>query len=107
MATETPTIEPFALGTNSKSTLTSLPNLCGSLTYMLTNGAGGSYTFLSLNTGADPGQIRVQTNLIPDVGVYPVEFEVYLTLYPLVTHIKIPFQVTINNPCINAVLALP
>jgi hypothetical protein len=105
--TEAPTVQPFALGTNSKSVLTSLPNLCGPLTYLLTNGSTGSYVFLSLITAADPGSINVATNLISDVGTYPVQFEVYLTNYPLVTHVKINFTLTINNPCVNAVLNIP
>jgi hypothetical protein len=91
VAAEPTLVQTFALGTNSKSVLTSLPNLCGTLTYKITE----AYTWSTVTFAADPGSVSIYTPLISNVGVYPAHFEVYLTSYPLVTHISLPFTITI------------
>jgi hypothetical protein len=61
--------------------------LCGPIAYSILEG----YSFVSITSGSDPGEIRVQTNLISALGDHTATFNARLTKYPNVTNVKIVF----------------
>jgi hypothetical protein len=91
------------LGTDSKSVLTAIPSFCGPIAYSIVEG----YSFVSLSSLSNPGTISIQTNKLSDAGVYTATFDALLTTYPTVAHAEIVFTITIIDPCLTTMLALP
>ena len=81
----------------------SIPTYCGPLTYSIVE----AYSFSSLITTGDPGQISIYTILISDVQVYTATFSAKLANYAAVAAATTSFTITIVNPCLGTVLSLP
>ena len=92
--------QTFALGTDSKSTLTAIASLCGPIEYSILQG----FSFATVNAS---GTISVQTSLITDTGVHSATFNAKLTNYPAVANVQVGFTITITNPCLTTTLTLP
>jgi hypothetical protein len=58
-------------------------------------------------SAGNPGVITVQTNSLSDVGTYTATLDVKLTNYSTVAHFKASFSITIGDPCLTTMLALP
>ena len=95
--------QTFALGTNSKAVQLTDPTLCGPIEYSITE----MYSFVTLNSSTNPATISVQSNLIPDTGVYSATLHAKLLNYPSVTPVDIGFSITMINPCLTTTLNLP
>ena len=62
---------------------------------------------MSVSSLTNPGTISIQTNQLSNAGVYTATFDTLLTDYPAVAHAQVVFTITIVDPCLTTVLALP
>ena len=99
--TETAATQAWTAATDSLSTLTTLSEACGPITYSIVEG----YSFLTLDvTGL---LLTLQSNLIADAGSYTATLSASLTNYPAVAAAQISFSLELINPCLTTVLTLP
>jgi len=93
--------QAFIFPTDSLSTTTTLPNVCGAFEYVITQG----FTFISIDQAA--GVLTVQTTNKALVGSYTATLSASLLDYPAVPPAELMFAVTLVDPCLTTVLTLP
>ena len=91
--------QSFALANNSISTATAIATLCGPFEYSIVE----AYSFLPVIAGT----INLQSNLMTDIGTYTATLKAKLTNYAVVTPAQVALSVSLVNPCLTTILALP
>jgi len=86
--------------TDSLSTSTALPNVCGTFTYSLS----GSYPFISVDPTT--GLISLISTNMMEISSYTITLVTSLTSYPSVTT-STTFSVTLTDPCVSTLIYLP